>query len=79
MHAAAATQTPSSSSVRDGLKSKCTGPSYPPASRVSTTQNAPRALPAPNRKSWSKRGPCWPFRSMWNSLPCHSAWAMLCA
>ena len=24
-------------------------------------------------------GPCCPFRSMWNSLPCHSAWAMPCA
>ena len=63
------------SSVRGGLKSKCRGPSYPPFSRMSTTQNAPRALPAPKRRSWSKRGPFWPLRSTWKSLPCHSAWA----
>jgi len=51
MHAAADAQTPSSSSVRGGLYSKRIGPSYPPDVRASTTQNAPRALPAPNRRS----------------------------
>ena len=75
MQAFAEDQTPSSSSVRAGLKSKWTGPSYPPASSVSTTQKAPRTLPAPNRRSWSNLGPFWPLRSMWKSLPCHSAWA----
>ena len=53
MQPAAEAQTPSMSSVRGGLKSKCRGPSYPPFSTMSTVQNAPRALPAPNRKSWS--------------------------
>ena len=28
------------------------------SSSVSTVQNAPRRLPAPKRRSWSKRGPC---------------------
>ena len=51
----------------------------PAPSRRRPVQNAPRRLPAPKRRSWSKRGPCWPLRSMWNSLPCHSACAMPCA
>ena len=29
----------------------------------------------PKRKSWSNLPMRWPFRSMWKSLPCHSAWA----
>ena len=47
----------------------------PAPSSASTVQKAPRRLPAPKRRSWSKRGPCWPLRSMWKSLSCHSAWA----
>ena len=32
--------------------------------------------PWPNTRSWSYLMPRWPLRSMWKSLPCHSAWAM---
>ena len=51
----------------------------PAPSIASTVQKAPRRLPAPKRRSWSKRGPCWPLRSMWKSLSCHIAWLMPCA
>ena len=67
-HAAAPeAHTPVMSSVRGGVKSECRGPSYPPDSTMSTVQIALHALPAPDRRSWSKRGPFWPFRSMWKS------------
>ena len=79
MQAAADAQTPSSSSVRGGLKSKCTRAVVAAATPArSTSQKAPRRLPAPKRRSWSYSGRVWPLRSMWNSLPCHSAWAMPC-
>src|SRR5690349_9675848 len=73
MQPAAEAHTPSRSSVRGGLKSKCRGPSYPADSSRSTSQNAARRSPAPKRRSWSYLMPDWPLRSMWKSLPAHSA------
>ena len=47
-----------------------------PAGRPART--ADRRSPAPKRRSWSYLMPDWPLRSMWKSLPAHSAWAMPC-
>ena len=53
-------------------------PSGPPFSSRSTRENALSRSPWPNTRSWSYLMPRWPLRSMWKSLPCHSAWAMPC-
>ena len=47
----------------------------PPNSSRSTRAKAFIRSPCPKTRSWSNLMPRWPFRSMWNSLPCHSACA----
>ena len=42
-----------------------------PCSSRSTSANAWNRSPCPKTRSWSYLMPRWPFRSMWNSLPCH--------
>ena len=52
------------------------GPPF--SSRSTSAERAAQVAVRRRRRSWSYLMPCWPLRSMWKSLPCHSAWAMPC-
>src|SRR6266576_3658138 len=51
-------------------------PGHSESSSSLTRKKAPLASSLPKRRSWSKRPTCWPFRSMWNSLPASVAQAL---